>query len=496
MNDLVLLSPIWLSALTGILVMLIDVMAQKDQKPGYLGYVAATGLGISGLLAAFLWRHGAALTTPFLTGVFSFGPYSLFFGLIVLMMGVASLLIAPDYLNQQSADQGEFYILTAFSASGMLVFVAATDLIAMFVGLETMSLSIYAMAASNRNSAISAEAGMKYFILGGLASSFLLMGVAFLYGVTGSTNIIDIGQYFMVNPPLGAAILPSFAMAMIIIGLGFKIAAVPFHFWTPDVYQGSPTPVTIWMAGAVKAAGFAVLARLLLTMFHANTFDSLSFNYKQIILILALLTMTYGNIVGIVQTDVKRILAYSSIAHAGYILLGVYAVTDKGFLDSSVAFYLLTYAVATIASFGVVALMGGEMNEDTSLDRFAGFGRRHPMLGLILTISLLSLAGIPPFAGFAGKFYLFKDVMQADVQRNLPFVIFALVNSLIAVYYYLRIIVSAYMEGEQRDDTSYPSVVSYITIGTAAVALIVIGVYPSAFIEIARIASTHSLLLK
>jgi len=496
MNDLVLLSPIWLSALTGILVMLIDVMAQRDQKPGYLGYVGAAGLGIAGALAAVLWRDGATLTTPFLKGVFTFGPYSLFFGLVVLMMGVASLLIAPDYLNQQDADQGEFYVLIAFSASGMLVFVAATDLIATFLGLETMSLSIYALAASNRNSAISAEAGMKYFILGGLASGFLLFGVAFLYGITGSTNIVTIGKYFMSNPPLGVAVLPSFAMVMLIIGLGFKVAAVPFHFWTPDVYQGSPTPVTIWMAGAVKAAGFAVLARLLLTMFHSDAFDSLAFNYKNVILILALLTMTYGNIVGIVQTDVKRILAYSSIAHAGYVLLGLYAIGTTGLLDSSVPFYLFTYAVATIVSFGVVTLMGGAMNEDTSLDRFAGFGRRHPLLGLILIISLLSLAGIPPFAGFASKFYLFRDVLQSNMKHNLPVVIFALVNSLIAVYYYLRIIVAAYMETEQRDDTSYVSIVSYVTIGAAAVALIVIGIYPSTFIEISRVASTHSMLLK
>ncbi len=428
MNDIVLLSPIWLSALTGLLVMLIDVLAARDQRPGYLGYVTATGMVVSGALALFLWRHGAALTSPFLKGVFSFGPYTLFFGLIVLMMAAASLIIAPDYLRQQDADQGEFYVLAAFSASGMLVFVAATDLVAVFLGLETMSLSIYAMTASNPRSAVGAEAGMKYFVLGGLASSFLLLGTAFLYGITGSTNIVDIGNYFMVNPPLGAAILPSFAMALVIIGLGFKIAAVPFHFWTPDVYQGAPTPVTVWMAGAVKAAGFAVFGRLLLTMFHANTFMHIAFNYKLVVLALALLTMTYGNLVGIVQTDVKRILAYSSIAHAGYILLGVYAVGTSGLLDSSVGFYLLTYAVATIASFGVVTLMGGSMNEDTSLDRFAGFGRRHPLLGLLLTISLLSLAGIPPFAGFAGKFYLFKDVLQSNVQYNLPVVIFALVN--------------------------------------------------------------------
>ena len=493
MNPILAISPIIFTALLGMIVLMIDVLSSKDADRGFLGYITAAGFAIIGAFTAYVWKDHVQLTSPFLSSMLQIDTFGMFFTEIVLLTGIGAAVVAADHMRQQNASHGEIFGLLAFSAAGMMVFITAIDFIVMFVGLETMSLSIYAMAASKRQSSISMESGLKYFILGGLASAFLLMGVAFLYGITGSTNLIEISNFFAQKAPGRLFILYLGGMVFIMAGLAFKIAAVPFHFWTPDVYQGAPTPITMWMAGSVKAAAFAVLARVVLSLSHSHIIMGLKINPVMLILLLSLITMTYGNLVGIVQTDAKRILAYSSIAHAGYILLGLYAIGPAGLLRPSVAFYLFTYAVATVGAFGVLALIGGNDNEDTSLDRLSGFGRNHPLLGLILTVSVLSLAGIPPFAGFTAKFYLFKEVLLADPKHNLPFVLFAVVNSLVALYYYLKIVVAIYMQPQQRTDTTYASIATYVTVGAAVVFILFVGIIPTPFMHWARQAVAFSI---
>ena len=494
MNPILAISPIWITALLGIVVLMLDALSPKEGGRGFLGYVSAGGMALIALWTAWLWKGHVQLDSGFLSGMLQVDTFGMFFTEIVFLTGIGAAVVAADHMVQQHSNHGEVFGLLVLSATGMIVFITAIDLIVMFLGLETMSLAIYAMAASKQHSSKSTEAGLKYFVLGGLASAFLLFGTAMLYGVTGSTNLQTIARYYSVNPADMAFVLYLAGLAFILVGLGFKIAAVPFHFWTPDVYQGAPTPITMWMAGAVKAAGFAVFARVVLTLVHPEPVMHLKYAPMGIVLILALLTMTYGNIVGIVQDDVKRILAYSSIAHAGYLLLGVYAVGPEGLLKPSVVFYLLTYALATVGAFGVISLVGGDDNEDLSLDRMAGFGRNHPLLGLLLMVSVLSLAGIPPFAGFTAKFYLFKEVLEADPRGNLPYVIFAVVNSLIALYYYLRIVVAIYMEPQQRDDKTYASIATYIAVGVAVAGILVFGLIPSPLMVLARHAVAFSVL--
>ena len=487
MNDLLLLMPIVICALTGVLVMALDLLSGRTEGKGFLGYVTALGLGSAALAAVMWWRGVPVFEAPYLSGMLLTDTYAAFFALLILGAGAAAALFSVDHLREQGFDGGEHYALLAFSTAGALAFISANDLITLFLGLEIMSLAVYVMAAGKRSSAFAAEAGMKYFILGGLASAFLLFGVALLYGATGKLDLSGIVAGLR-GAHEGGAVLPQVAMVMLLVALGFKAAVVPFHQWTPDVYEGAPTPVTVYMAGAIKAAAFAVLARLLLSLFPAGLTSEWPLTLRDALLFLAVLTMVVGNVLGIVQDNVKRILAYSSIAHAGYILLGVWATGATGDLNDGVPFYLLGYVVATVGAFGVVSLLGARGEEDMSLGRFAGLGRRHPVLALILMVCVLSLAGIPPLAGFLGKFYLFKQVLAADPDGNVVWVVVAVLNSLLALYYYLRIVLYAYFrEPEGEPAPAIRSVPGYVAAGIAALIVIWVGLFPGQFLA----ASTH-----
>ena len=338
-------------------------------------------------------------------------------------------------------------------------------------------------------------------MLGGVASAFLLMGMAFLYGATGKLNLVDIAR-FLANHPEGAdPLLVQGAMILLVVAMAFKVAAVPFHFWTPDVYEGAPTPVTAFMAGAVKAAAFAVLARLVLTLARAPAFQGTAFSPADLLLGLAVVSMVVGNLLGIVQTNVKRILAYSSIAHAGYLLLGVWAtqasVSETGVqtLNDSVPFYLLAYAVSTVGAFGVLALLGRSGEEDMSLSRIAGLGRRHPVLGVALLVAVLSLAGLPPLGGFMAKFNLFRQVLAADPAGNLPWVILAVVMSVVGLYYYLRIVLYAFFrEPEGQPVVAISSAAGSVALAVTVALALFLGIAPAKFLDASRMASQATVL--
>jgi len=495
MNDLGLTFPLWGAALTGIVALVMDLLAPRHASRGFLGYLVAAGMAACGAGAAWLWTPAPALESPFLSGVLHLDAYAAFFAVLVVFAAAATALFAIHHLPEQDAEHGELYAILAFSVTGALSMIAATDLVTLFLGLEVMSLAVYVLCAAKKGSPFSTESGMKYFVLGGVASAFLLFGIALLYGATGSLNLVGVARALGSAQPAYAQL----ALAFLLVAFGFKVAAVPFHLWTPDVYEGAPTPVTVFMAGAIKAAGFAVLGRVIGSAFQADALANLPLQASSAFLGLSIATMVVGNLLGIVQNNVKRILAYSSIAHAGYLLLGLYAAARSpsgvSLMNSGVPFYLLTYVIATVGAFGVLSLLARNGVEDLSLDRVAGLARRHPVLAALLLASVLSLAGIPPLAGFMGKFYLFREVLAADPPRNAVFVVIAVLNSLVALYYYLRIVVYLYFRDPETEPAgAIPSVPGYLAAGIAAVLAVVVGVFPGRFISASEAAAGRSTL--
>ena len=497
MSDILTTAPVWICVATGLLVMVLDLLSGRDAAKGFLGFVTAAGLTVAGVVAVIAWPSAPALEAPYLAGLIRFDAWTAFFGVLALFSAAAAALVSVRYLPGQACDDGEHSALLALSASGALVLVAALDLIVLFLGLEIMSLAVYVLAAGKRSSPCSAEAGMKYFVLGGVASAFLLFGAAFLYGATGSLRFSDVASHFVHDVPSWDRALVTAAFVLVSVGLAFKVAAAPFHAWTPDVYEGAPTHAVVYMAGAIKAAAFAVLARVLFATFGAPGVLSGPLGLPELLLGLAVASMLIGNVLGIVQTNVKRILAYSSIAHAGYVLLGLWsaAAASPGVdLPASVPFYLLSYVAATVGAFAIVAQLGADGNEDLSLDRLSGLGRRRPVLAALLLVCLLSLAGVPPLAGFAGKFLLFGDVLAAGDAggEHLAWVLFAVGNSLVALYYYLRIVVYLYF----REPEAEPApVLGGLSGGFAAtVAVLVVlwaGMAPGLALKASAAASAH-----
>ncbi|HMU40233.1 MAG TPA: NADH-quinone oxidoreductase subunit N [Pseudomonadota bacterium] len=398
------------------------------------------------------------------------------FGLLVsgicVLAAMLGLLSAPAYLKAHRMEFGEFYALITFSLAGMLILIQAADLVTVFLGIETMSLGAYVLAGSGRRSPRSAEAAMKYFLVGAFVSGLLIYGIALIYGMTGATALTNIKDAAMTR---GAAPLFYIGWMLILVAFAFKLGVVPFHMWAPDTYEGAPTPVTGFMMSCMKAAGFAGLIRLLqgtLPVLARDPFTGWTF----VLSWLAVFTMTLGNLAALKQDNVKRMLAYSSISHAGYLLVGVVALGTIG--DAArgpLLFYLASYAVTVVAAFGVVAWVGcddrGE--ERTRLSDWAGLGKREPLAALLLTLALLSLAGFPPTAGFFGKFYLFQAALKED--KLLWLVLVAIANSLVSVYYYLRVITTAYFRDPPPHPSTTPLQSSALRLGVIVATLLVLG---------------------
>ena len=402
--------------------------------------------------------------------------FSLMIGGAICGAVVLVALMLDSYLEREGMPGAEMYVLLLFSAAGGLVMASANDLIVLFMGLETLSIAVYVMAAMHLRRNESLEAGLKYFVLGAFSSAFLLYGIAMVYGATGSTNLIAIRSFLDANVLLQNGLLMG-GFALLLVGLGFKVAAAPFHAWTPDVYTGAPTPVVAFMASAVKAAGFAAFIRVFVT-----TFGSYSADWQPAVVALAVLTLIVGSFVAIVQRDAKRMLAYSSISHAGFILVGVQAANAAG--TASVAFYAVAYTFLVIGSFGVLALVSGAGDRSTSLDDLNGLATRRPALALAFTVFLLAQAGVPLTSGFVAKFAVIGAAVEAETYAV---AIVAMITAVVSAFLYLRIVLSMYL-GEAPADA--PTIV---VPRAAAVALVVavavtvgFGVLPGVLDGIAR----------
>lgn len=480
------IAPVVVPVAAGILIIMMKAIVRERTRT----YEPALVIGWLGLVvtAFFLTKqwsvvvdHGPADAMAHMTAVDGF---SVFVGTIVVISAFMMLLLSSQYLVRRGIEsRPEFVALVMFSAAGMIAMAAANDLIVVFVTLEVLSIPLYVLAAYDRRRARSLEAGIKYFVLGAFSSAIFLYGVALTYGGTGSTNLEDIQRFLGNHVLLHEGTLLA-GIAFLLVGLGFKIAAVPFHMWTPDVYEGSPSPVTAFMASATKAAAFAALLRILYTGLGAYSSD-----WRQLLWVLAVITLLGGSIAALRQTDLKRLLAYSSIAHAGYVLIGVQAGTPRG-LESALV-YLFVYAFMTIGAFAVVVAL--DARDDThSIDDLQSLGRRRPIVAALLAFFLLAQAGIPPTAGFIAKLNVFAAAAAA---HSYALLIVGVVTSVIAAFFYLKVILTMYAAEDEQDlpDGVEPEARRVpVGVGVATVLLVCtvmtiwIGIWPTIVVEFAR----------
>jgi proton-translocating NADH-quinone oxidoreductase chain N len=460
-------------AIAGLVVLGLDLTWRDEEKKEWLPYVALAGLG--GALAAIvaLWGREAVL----FTGIYTVDLFAFFFKIMAITSTGLVVLSAIEFMRGRTPYRGEFYTLFLFAALAIGLIAAATDLIMIYIAIELLSITSYVLTGYLREDPKSNEAAIKYFLYGAVASAAMLYGMSLLYGVTGSTNLSGIAMALgEAEASLHGIIFP--AVILLLVGFGFKIAAVPFHQWAPDAYEGAPTPVTAFLSVGPKAAGFAVLARVFLTALP-------SFQPDRVALLagISAVTMTLGNLVAIWQKNIKRMLAYSSIAQAGYILLGVVATSALGM--TSLVFYLIIYLFANLGAFIVIITFsnggGGDAIED-----YAGLSQRSPALALAMLLFLLSLAGIPPLAGFVGKFYLFAAVMK---EGFLWLVLVGVLNSIVSLYYYLQVVRQMYII-PPRTEEAVP--ISWVLSGALLIAMagvLLLGIYPTPLVELIRVAA-------
>jgi NADH-quinone oxidoreductase subunit N len=479
-RDLMAILPFLVAVTGGLVVILVDLLMRPKAPRQALGIVSL--LFLAGMILACLVDAGEPPELAFSNLVVA-DDFSRFLGVIFAVAAALSGLTAIGRLPDEGAARGEFYALLLFATGGAALLTQATDLISLFIGLECLSIPAYILAASLRRDPRSAEAGLKYFILGAFATGFLVYGIALLYGAAGSTQLQEIARLCAVQPWTSNLLLVAGAL-LVVVGLAFKIAAVPFHMWAPDVYQGSPTPATAFFATAVKAAAFAALLRILfsaLPEMRTGTSGYEDAGWAGLLTAMAILTMTVANLIALVQSDVKRLLAYSSIAHAGYLLIGLLCDQEGA---AAILFYLAAYTFMTVGAFALVAYFEHKSG-GTSLTEYAGLGRRHPVAAVALCIFLFSLAGIPPTAGFFGKFYLFRAAVN---EGFILLVVIAVINSMVSAYYYLRVMVAMYMEEETQEQKPVikPSVAIALAVGICVLFVLLMGIYPTPYLDAAR----------
>ena len=467
---LVPLAPLLLVAATAGLVILLDLLPPREGK-GHLGIVALAGIVAALLAALSLWgREGRAFG-----GMLLLDNFALFLDVVICYAAALVLLLSMDYLRRNGIETGEYYILVLLATLGMMLMAQAADLIVIFLALELMSLCLYVLAGFFRDLA-AAESSMKYFLLGAFATGFFVYGIALIYGATGTTALDRIA---VASGGLRGDPLLLIGFGLLLVGFGFKISSVPFHMWVPDVYEGAPTSVAALIATGSKAAGFAALLRVLFSAFKVAQPD-----WTLLLWVVAVLTMTVGNVVAIAQSNLKRMLAYSSVAHAGYMLVGVVAGGSLG--AGGVLFYLLVYTFTTVGAFGVILLLERERREAVNLDDYGGLAAHHPVLALTLALFLLSLIGVPPTAGFAGKFYLFGAAVRSGY---IWLAIIAVLNSVVAAYYYLRLIVYMYMRDQEGALTEpAPSFAGRLALGIALWGVFQLGLMPGPVLDLAQAA--------
>jgi NADH-quinone oxidoreductase subunit N len=447
------------------------MLAEAIRHPGERMYIAGFGLiGLTGALVAscFLWD-----TDAISFGVVRADNFALFVNIILCIVGIVTMVFSHEVVEREGLPAGEYYALTLFAISGMMLMAAAVDLLVIFLALEVLSLAVYVLTGLRRSSALGAEAAFKYFLLGAFSSAFFLYGIAFAFALTGSTRLDAVATAMASGPTQTLALL---SVGLLAVGFSFKVSAVPFHMWTPDAYEGAPTVVTAFMSTAVKAAAFAAFARVFL-----STLEPLQSRWVPILAAIALATMIGGSVLGVLQSNIKRMLAYSSIAHAGYLLLGIVSANAAG--KAAILFYLLAYAVANLGALGIVALLGTADRPHDQLRDFAGLWKARPGLAGLMTVFLLSLGGFPPTAGFIAKWYIFSAAVQ---EGHYWLAIIGVLTSVISVFFYLRIVVMMYMT-EEAGAPARPriSVPSMIALGFAVLATFYLGVMPTRVLDYA-----------
>jgi NADH-quinone oxidoreductase subunit N len=457
-----------------LLLLAADALKRRTPLKGSYALVTTVIAGGAIVLALPLWdRVQDPAEGPFSTlgGAFGVDGFSVFATIVICAAVILGGLSLDGWLRREEMETAEPYVLMLLSASGGLVMASANDLIVMFLGLEVLSLAVYVLAAMHLRRSTSQEAGVKYFVLGAFASAFLLYGIALVYGGTGSTSLLEISAFLSENVLSDSGLVLA-GLALLLVGFGFKVAAVPFHFWTPDVYQGAPSPSVVWMASGVKVAGFAGLMRVFFLGFPAYRLD-----WQPIVYGLAVATLVVGAVLAVVQTDVKRLLAYSSISHAGFVLVGVQAASQQG--AKAALFYLGSYTFMVAGSFGVVALVGRKGDIGHHLDDYRGLAKDRPGLALLFALFLFAQGGIPLTSGFFAKFYVITAAVDAG---STWLAVIAMLASVISVFLYLRIIVSMYMEGDEdgRQRRHIPIPFSAgLALAVCAIVTLVVGVFPS-----------------
>ena len=467
MNTMAATIPIVIVVLSAIAAMLAEAFRHEGE------HMPIFGLGLIGLTGAavasyYLWNTDA---TSF--GVVRADNFALFINIILCIIGILTMVFSNDVVEREDLPPGEYYALTLFAISGMMLMAAATDLLVIFLALEVLSLSVYVLTALRRASLAGAEAAFKYFLMGAFSSAFFLYGIAFAFTISGSTRLDAVATAVASGPSTTLALL---AVGLLAVGFAFKVSAVPFHMWTPDAYEGAPTIVTAFMSTGVKAAAFGAFVRVFL-----STLQPLQGQWIPVLSVIAAATMILGTVVGVLQSNIKRMLAYSSIAHAGYLLLGIVAANSSG--KAAVLFYLLAYAVANLGALGIVALLGTADHPHDQLRDFAGLWKTRPGLAGLMTVFLLSLGGFPPTAGFIGKWYIFSAAVQ---EGHYTLAIIGVLSSVVSVFFYLRIVVMMYMTEETG--AAVRPVVSLPAMAGLTAAMIVtfyLGVLPTRVIDYA-----------
>lgn len=461
--------PVICVVLAGLACLLAEAFRQRHERMpiGGLGLIGLAGAAVSSVL---LWGRRASSF-----GVVVADDFGLFVNLVLIGVGVLTIVYSSGILERDRVPVGEYYALVLFALSGMMLMATATDLLLIFLALEVFSLAVYVLTGIRRESAGSTEGAFKYFLLGAFASAFFLYGVAFAYGLSGSTSLEVVGRAVaaqsMLDNPLWLV-----AMGLLTVGFAFKVAAVPFHMWTPDAYEGAPAIVTGFMSTAVKAAAFAAFARVFLT-----AFEPLRGDWAPVLWGIALCTMILGTVVGVAQTSLKRMLAYSSIAHGGYLLVALVSANETG--KAAILFYLLVYAITNLAAFAVLAVLGSEDRPRDAVTDYTGLWYTRPVVAGLLAVFLLSLGGFPPMAGFVAKWYVFSAAVAAD-QYTLAIV--GVLTSVVSVFFYLRVVVMMFMtERPEGEVPAQPSSVAVGALALSAAALLYLGVLPARVMEIA-----------
>jgi NADH-quinone oxidoreductase subunit N len=466
-SDITSSAPLVSLVLFSLLTLIVESLG-KD-KPVLSYWVSLVGVAVS--LALSFGNLGAGVRV--FGGMLLQGGFAGYCNLIFLSSALLTILLSRDYLERMEGHRGEFYILILFSTTGMMLMAGALNLITIFLGIELMSVSLYVLAGFMRKKDRSNEAALKYFLLGAFATGFLLYGIALIYGTSGTTDLATIHNVF---PQLSHNPVFLIGCGMLVVAFSFKVAAVPFHMWAPDVYEGAPTTVSGFMSTGAKAAAFATFL-----LVFVRVFDIAGSSLSQVIAVIAAASMIVGNITAVAQNNVKRMLAYSSIAHAGYMLSGIAAANVEG--ETGILFYLLAYTFVNVGAFGIVSMMERRQDKNLSFDDYAGLSARKPMLALLLSMFMFSLAGIPPFAGFFGKYYVFLAAVKANMAW---LAILGVMTSLVSVYYYLRLVVLMYFREGDADLDSPAPMASMIALVAAAAVIVVLGLYPSLIVDLTR----------